>query len=136
MLRFGADPNDGGDRGLIPLVLAACEGHTGTVQKLIDYGCNTDGVDTESGRTALHVATENGHTDVCRILTEAGANPSVKDLSGFTPIEIAEARGRNDIVEILNTHNRNNHPPKCQDLFPDDRVRNSLLPPSTFSVAA
>jgi ankyrin repeat protein len=38
------------------------------------------------GTTALHLAAEEGHSDIVAILLEAGAEPLIGDDIGFTPL--------------------------------------------------
>jgi ankyrin repeat protein len=145
MLRYGADPNDGGDRGLSPLIVASAEGHVNIVRKLIEYGANSTTVTTTvcENRTSLHEATENGHTDVCRALIAEGcANPYAADSDGSTPVSIATSMGRGDIVDLLtSTHPRDDKVPlKTRDLYPlkppvngSFKAYNILPDPSTLA---
>ena len=59
---------------------------------------------TERGRTALTIAVKSGHTEVARLLIEAGADVNAK--GGFrpiiaTPLEWASTYGHTDIVKLL-----------------------------------
>ena len=42
------------------------------------------------GRTSLHVAAEHGHESNVEVLVEAGANLTVRDHLGLTPLDLAE----------------------------------------------
>ncbi len=52
--------------------------HPKNAQLLIAGGAQLDAKD-EFGRTALHWATIKGHTEVVRVLLQAGAQPNAKD---------------------------------------------------------
>uniref|UniRef100_A0A3Q3DZL8 Uncharacterized protein n=1 Tax=Labrus bergylta TaxID=56723 RepID=A0A3Q3DZL8_9LABR len=53
-------------------------------------------------RTALHVASAEGHTEVVRFLLEAcKVNPVPRDRWGNTPIEEAVQFGHHDVVAVL-----------------------------------
>ncbi len=56
--------------------------------------------------TALHVAVENGRTDVASLLLEAGADPNhPSDMyDGWTPMLLAAARESGELVELLRSH--------------------------------
>ena len=42
------------------------------------------------GRTSLHVAAEHGHESNVDVLVEAGANLTLRDHLGLTPLDLAE----------------------------------------------
>ena len=56
--------------------------------------------------TALHVAVENGRTDVAALLLEAGADPNhPSDMyDGWTPMLLAAGRESRELVELLRAH--------------------------------
>ncbi len=56
--------------------------------------------------TALHVAVENGRTDVASLLLEAGADPNhPSDMyDGWTPMLLAAGRESRDLVTLLLAH--------------------------------
>ena len=51
--------------------------------------------------TALHIATENGHTGVVTLLLENGANPDIKDSVGYSALFIASLKDSKKIEDIL-----------------------------------
>ncbi len=56
--------------------------------------------------TALHVAVENGRTDVASLLLEAGADPNhPSDMyDGWTPMLLAAGRESRELVDLLRSH--------------------------------
>jgi len=56
------------------------------------------------GTTPLHSAVFLHFDEVARVLVEAGADPVAKKNDGITPLELAKAKGRTNIVELLESH--------------------------------
>jgi ankyrin repeat protein len=52
----------------------------------------------EHGRTALHMAAAWGHADVARLLIESGADPTITDDEGMTPVDVARDGYRSNKV--------------------------------------
>ena len=52
-------------------------------------------------KTALMVASENGHTDVVRVLCDAGANKDAQCRNGTNAIMLASQNGHTDVVRVL-----------------------------------
>lgn len=55
------------------------------VRKLLKAGANVDSINA-SGQSPLHIAAQENEREVCIELLAAGADPSVKDKDGYTPI--------------------------------------------------
>ena len=78
--RLDADPYRG-----TPLIWAAWCNRPETALWLIDHGASVDqkgtfgGPDHGQGVTALHMASQNGHLSMVRLLIERGADPSITD---------------------------------------------------------
>src|SRR5271168_5124134 len=53
------------------------------------------------GRTALHLAANNGHYQTVEILVMAGADLNAKDLTEATPLSLATEKGRQRIFKFL-----------------------------------
>lgn len=74
-------------RGLVlRLLLAAGRGDLFAVQSALAARVSVDAHD-DAGRSALHVAAENGRSAVVDALLAWGANPAVRDDSGETPAD-------------------------------------------------
>ena len=77
--------------GYTALHLAAEHGHSDVAGQLLRAGCQKDVQARWAGSTALHLAAEHGHKDVARLLVQAGCSTSLRDHSGQTPMDIADA---------------------------------------------
>jgi hypothetical protein len=73
-------------------------GDLGTVQMYATHGVPPD-LRNRYGRTALHVAASQGHTDVIRYLISAGADVNAVDCMGMSPLEIATSNFREEGAE-------------------------------------
>lgn len=87
------------------LIAAAHLGHHAVVARLIEAGAPLDHVNN-LGWTALMEAVVLGdggadHVATVRALVEAGADRSIADREGATPLEHARRRGHEEIVGIL-----------------------------------
>ncbi len=87
------------------LIAAAHLGHGEVVRRLIDAGAPLDHVNN-LGWTALIEAVVLGdggpaHQEVVRALVAAGADTGLADRAGATPLELAEARGYEEIARLI-----------------------------------
>lgn len=87
------------------LIRAADRGHVAIVDKLLETDTDVNHVN-ELGWTALLEAIILGdggarHTEVVRLLVEAGADPNIPDSEGVSPLEHAESRGYGEMSRIL-----------------------------------
>ena len=72
------------------LRLAAKFGQQGTIIKLLgNSSLDLNAAETGTGRTALHYAAENGHSNIVTLLLAHGADSSLVDGGGRTPIFLA-----------------------------------------------
>ncbi|KAI0566278.1 Serine/threonine protein kinase [Gracilaria domingensis] len=56
-------------------------------------------------RTPLHIAAAEGHTSICTLLIERGADVNAKDRWGHTPLWDAKMNGHRNVQELLLRHN-------------------------------
>ena len=55
--------------------------------------------------TPLHYASQGGHVEVIKVLTDLGANTDMKtNGSGYTPLHLAASSGHRDCVQVLVEH--------------------------------
>lgn len=103
LLSSGADPNahHPGQPSWVPLKAAAEDGVLGAVVLLLRYGAKPDGGQEPSGATPLIVAALNGHAEVARLLLAAGADPSIRDDEGDTPLALSIRNGDDATAELL-----------------------------------
>lgn len=87
LLDRGADPSVGRYE---PIRLAAANGHISTVKMLVKYGCD-----------GLYGATENGHTEIVRILLD---NWQFSELIKSCALCRALEKGLKEIADILTDH--------------------------------
>jgi ankyrin repeat protein len=103
--RVDADPYRG-----TPLIWAAVCNRTHTVAWLLDHGASIDrkatfgGLTHGQGVTALHMAAQNGHMPVVKLLVERGADLAVQDdLYHSTAIGAAEYFGQDAVRDYLHS---------------------------------
>jgi ankyrin repeat protein len=77
-------------RGHTPLVAACAYGRGDIVKLLLDRKADVHRHITTTRITPLHIAAANGFAEVCSILLEQGANASVRDINGSTPLDYVE----------------------------------------------
>ncbi|KAL6042126.1 Ankyrin repeat domain 29 [Balamuthia mandrillaris] len=112
-----------GEEGMTPLLIAASKGYLDVVKALVknvvgsssedkgkkeqkrqqkSYECNVN-VALNDGRTAIFLASMNGHSDIVRFLIESGADPN-KTTDGLTPLYMACYKGHYEAVQALLEH--------------------------------
>lgn len=107
LLRFGADVNvklivDTGlkkscsywgrtllQEGMTALHWAALGGHFEIIEDLITRGADMDARVSQSGESALHLASRRGHEASVVVLLDAGAAPAVLSRSNLSPMDLA-----------------------------------------------
>ena len=104
-LAAGADLKSVNRYGGTALIPAAHHGHPEPVRILLGTAIDKDHVN-RLGWTALLEAVILGdggpiHTEIVRLLVEAGANVNIADREGVTPLQHAKRRGYAQMVRIL-----------------------------------
>jgi ankyrin repeat protein len=115
LVEKGADPIIADEEGWTPLLVASFEGHLEVVRVLLGYPSVISGIDDTKrcGATALWGACHRGSVGVMRALLESGADPTIANKRGMTPVTIAKrhppaqsrenitAEGRRECVAAL-----------------------------------
>jgi ankyrin repeat protein len=114
LLRYGANPEATDLRGTPILVSAAALSNSTTarlneaIAALILRGhVNPNARDHAGigdGRSALHLAAENGSDSLVQLLLSAGADPNVANRVGETPLHFAASHGHLSTVRTLLAH--------------------------------
>jgi len=81
----------------IQLIQAATAGNIDRVQSILATKVN---LDLDRG-AAIGKAAAAGHTEIVKLLIQAGANVNLSDRAGFTPIASAAYSGHGQIVKLL-----------------------------------
>ena len=68
---------------------------------LVDDGVVDITTTRADGKTPLHVAAQAGHSEACLLLTEASADPTVRDKLGLTALHYAAQEGHTEVMGIL-----------------------------------
>jgi ankyrin repeat protein len=84
-----------------PLHHASSGGHIKVVELLLDRGVNINAKGPQCHYTALYLAATNGHVKMVQRLLESGADPSIANISGLTPLNSAVNKGYEQIVLLL-----------------------------------
>ncbi len=105
LLQAGADVHSLDSYSGTGLIRAADRGHVEVIRELLKTDIRIDHVN-RLGWTALLEAILLGdggprHTEVVRLLVEAGANVNLADGQGVTPLAHARKRGYSQIAAIL-----------------------------------
>lgn len=99
----GADLTSINQLGKTPLISAAFRGHPEVVSLLLR---NADVVAQvnhagKDGRTAFFLACINGHVEVARLLRSGGADHTIAEMTGKTPLAAASSKGYQDCVALV-----------------------------------
>ncbi len=84
------------------LTQAVTSGNVQAVSTALANGADVDERNA-GGQTAIILAVIFGHTNLVRLLVNAGADPRLRDNLGLDAIEWAQRRGLTEALEILNT---------------------------------
>ena len=87
--------------GWLPLHLASCHGHDDVASYLIHKGVAINYCAEVGGPTALYLACREGHTAVVNSLLRHGADPTIPDHAGWTPLLAASYSGHWSVVKAL-----------------------------------
>ncbi len=97
----GANLETRDNNGNTPLHCAAWSGQLDIVKSLVDSGRVGVNIKNDDGWTPLHWASRAGYLDIVGYLVNNRANVDARDKEGTTPLGIARAVERSNIVEYL-----------------------------------
>ena len=86
-----------------PLALACARGSVSVVEILLRIKCiDVNEARNSDGLTALHLGSDNGYTDVVKLLLGAeGINVNQEDHDGLTALSAASQLGNSEVVKLL-----------------------------------
>lgn len=88
-----------------PLHKAAYMGHADVIktlaQKQLDFSKIINNQGPINGYTALHDAVWHDNFEATKVLLQQNANPNLKGLDGYTPLDLAKKYGYTDIIQLL-----------------------------------
>jgi ankyrin repeat protein len=99
LIQHGADVADAHIQKL--LNLASSSGSVETVRLFIELGANVNEPMGLECKTALHIASFKGHTDIVQLLVKHAADVSSRDWSHWTPLHLASVMGNVGSIELL-----------------------------------
>lgn len=102
LLKQGASPNVQDVSGTTPAHDAARTGFLDTLKVLVEHGADVNAPDN-TGALPIHLAVQEGHTAVVKFLA-AESDLHYRDTRGLTPLELAQGRGAQDLMDILQGH--------------------------------
>jgi serine/threonine protein kinase len=85
----------------VSLYSVAEKGDVEAVKILLAFGADVNVKDQNNGRTPMSYAAGNGHSDVVKLLLQAGAEVDLPDEDGRTPMSYAAKNGHSHLVTSL-----------------------------------
>ncbi|TVU06262.1 hypothetical protein EJB05_49464, partial [Eragrostis curvula] len=91
--------------GETPIALAAAAGAVSLLRYLVDHG-GRPATPNSMGRTPLHNAAQNGHTEAVILLLSEGVDvdPIINSRNGGMPLIMAAGKGHDQAVKVLLDH--------------------------------
>ena len=102
LLEAGAEPDLTDRRGFTPVHIAVVRNDARIVKRLLDHGAAINVRTHSDGKTPLMIAAAPGFEEMVEILLSRGADPSIVDSGGKSPLERAVECHRSGVAEILN----------------------------------
>jgi ankyrin repeat protein len=85
----------------LPLLNAAKDGNLEMARLLLDHELAQVNAQSHTGRSALHFAAQENKADMIRFLLQRGADPTLADKSGATPITVAQQFCLRDVIDMM-----------------------------------
>ena len=104
------------------LVGAAQNGDWAKVQDLISAGDDINGTNA-AGNTALHYAVNANNIDMIRFLLDHGAKSDIENTKGWSAFSIAEKKGNEAVVNLINSHEFEDDIDAIVESFSDAEVK-------------
>lgn len=102
LLEEGADINQANQFQITPLLRAVAEMNPHRIGWLLNHGADVNGLDRQGkGETPLHYAASNGLFASVKLLVDAGADLSIRNIHGQTALDYAEDQGDEEIADYL-----------------------------------
>ena len=101
MLARGARPTTIRQAGTQPVHDAALGDSAGIIRELVKQGADMNARTRDDGQTPLHIAAGMGRMKALEALIALGADLTIKDFKGRTPVDAAERAGLTDVVTFL-----------------------------------
>uniref|UniRef100_A0A8C6TSD4 Espin like a n=1 Tax=Neogobius melanostomus TaxID=47308 RepID=A0A8C6TSD4_9GOBI len=100
--------------GATALHFAASRGHYCILEKLLHVGSKV--IKDYWGGTPLHDAAENGELECCKLLLAHKAEPTERDVDGFTAADLAEYNGHSGCARYLRAMKHNVSQPATESI--------------------
>jgi ankyrin repeat protein len=100
LLRAGADPNFTTEHGTT-LFYALAAHDVPAMEALLEHGADPNVAVSDDGLTPLMFAATFGWTEAVAVLLAKGADPSIRDAAGNTPLRVARQAGYRGTARVL-----------------------------------
>lgn len=101
ILKTKPDPDARDSSGGTALHAAMFQKNIKIVEMLIDYGLDVNAIGPKNGYTPLHDAVWGNNPEAAKLLLAKGADPTIKNKEGQTPLEKAQSEGKEDLIKVL-----------------------------------
>lgn len=101
LLAHGARPNTVSQLGMQPIHDAALGDNPEVIRELVKSGANVNARTSDEALTPLHIAATMGKMKAVEVLVALGADLTIKNSVGQTPLETAQRAGLHEAVAFL-----------------------------------
>ncbi len=101
LLSRGAKPNAVSQAGMQPIQDAVLGGNIEVIRELVKQGADVNARTRDEAQTPLHIAVAMDKLNAAETLLTLGADLTLKDSNGRTPIAVAERAGLTGIATLL-----------------------------------